>query len=110
MTMPPTTGPTTSRTTPSEVVTLVTCELELKGGFCRLRAFGHPVNGVRKLHEWRFTVNTLTAGLLNEFGATVDELSVAALLGAVGIQGQLAWELYEASGSHEGRGGSSQSV
>jgi hypothetical protein len=97
--MPPTTRPTTSRTADSQVVTLVTCELEVKGTFCRLRAFGHPVSGVRKLHEWRFTVDTLTATLLNELGATVDELSVAALLGAIGLQGKLAMDLYEASGS-----------
>ena len=91
--MPPTTQPTTQRTSVAETHTLVTLELETKGDFCRLRAFGMPLRGVRKLHEWRFTPRTLTAMLLNEIGATVDDLSVAAVLGGVGIQGQLAFEL-----------------
>jgi hypothetical protein len=99
MTMPPTTRPTTLPTEPSKVVTLVTVELEAKGDFYRLRAFGHPLHGVRRLHEWRFRYNELTAGILDEVGAMVDELTVAALLAGIGAPLELALDLQEALGS-----------
>jgi hypothetical protein len=91
--MPPTIRPTTSPTSPSTVLTLVTLELELKGDWCRLRAFGHPLHGVRKLHEWRFRPNQVTASLLDELGATLDTLGVSALLAALGTQLQMAIDL-----------------
>ena len=97
--MPPTTRPTTSPTEPPKVVTLVTLELELKGAHCRLRAFGHPLHGVTKLHEWRFSTHEVTAPLLNELGAMLDSLGVSALLGALGMQLQMAMELEDALGA-----------
>lgn len=95
MTNRSTTGSTALPTTPPGVTSLVELSIEIKGAHCRLRAVGAPLNGVRKMHEWRFTTTSLTAPLLNEVGATVDSLSVHALLMAVGTQGELALALLE---------------
>lgn len=98
MTNRSTTGSTALPTAPPGVTPIVVLTIEIKGQHCRLRAAGAPLNGVRKMHEWRFTTGTLTAPLLNEIGATMDSLSVAALLMAVGIQGELALALLEPPG------------
>lgn len=47
------------------------------------------------MHEWRFTSTTLSGPLLNEVGATMDSLTLNALLMAVGIQGELALALLD---------------
>lgn len=96
--MQSTTPPTTSSTTPREVIALVALTLECNGSNYRLRAAGGPIRGSSKVHEWRFTAQTLTAGLLNEVGATLDDLGVSALLMAVGLQLDLALELKAAAG------------
>jgi hypothetical protein len=44
-------------------------------------------------------VSELNAPILNEVGATMDSLSLAALLSAIGIQGELAYELASAAGA-----------
>lgn len=93
-----TTPPTTSPTAPREVIALVALTLESNGSNYRLRAAGGPIRGSSKVHEWRFTAQTLTAGLLNEVGATLDDLGVSALLLAVGLQLDLALELKAAAG------------
>lgn len=95
MTMPPTTRPTSLSTDAAKVVTLVTLELQVNGAACRLRAFGHPLRGVREMHEWRFTQSTLTAGLLDEVAALMDSLAATAVVAALGIQGELALALLE---------------
>jgi hypothetical protein len=81
------------------VLSILSCELETKGDFCRLRVFGAALGDVRTVQEWRFTTSTLTAGLLNEFGAVVESLACAALLRSVGVQGELALALLEESGT-----------
>jgi hypothetical protein len=98
MTMQSPARSTTSLTEPSAPSTLLSLTLEVRGAQCRLRAIGAPLRGIEKVHEWRFTSSTLTASLLNEVGATVDDLAVAALLLAVGIQLPLALELQGALG------------
>ena len=74
---------------------LVSVFLETRGTHHRLRVYGAPLRGVRKLHEWRFTSTTLSGPLLNEIGSTVDSLTLNALLMGCGIQGELALALLD---------------
>ena len=90
-----TTGPTTQPTGPVGRDLLISVFLETKGINHRLRAYGAPLRGIRKLHEWRFTSSTLSGPLLNEIGATVDSLTLSALLTTCGIQGELALALLD---------------
>jgi hypothetical protein len=101
MTNPRTSRPTTSSTGPSQPLPLVTWTLETKGENCRLLVTGGPLRGVCETHSWRFTARTLTAALLDEIGAVSSHLAQAGLLSAVGIQGELAYELLEAAGDSQ---------
>lgn len=95
MTNRSTTGSTELPTDPAMRDLLVSVFLETRGVHHRLRAYGAPLRGVRRLHEWRFTATTLSGPLLNEIGATVDSLTLNAVLMASGIQGELALALLD---------------
>lgn len=86
-------------TEPPAAQVLVVLTLECRGTEYRLRAAGGPIRGSWAPHEWRFTSASLSAALLNEVGARMDDLSVSGLLMAVGLQGQLALELERVLGA-----------
>lgn len=80
-------------TEPPAAQVLVVLTLECRGTEYRLRAAGGPIQCSWVPHEWRFSAASLSAGLLDEVGACMDEMSVTGLLVAVGMQSQLGLEL-----------------
>ncbi len=80
-----------------EPLSLLSLVLETKGTEHRLRVILPGAHGVSVAHQWRFTAHTLSAGIVHEVGTVMADETVMGLLRAVGIQGELAYELLEAA-------------
>ena len=75
----------------------MTLVLETKGTEHRLRVLLPCPQGVSVAHQWRFTASTLSAAVVHEVGTVMADETVMGLLRAVGVQGELAYELREAA-------------
>lgn len=78
---PPSTAASTRHSKGLELLVLA---LETSSKTTRLVCYGPPFGGVRLVKEWHFDSSQPSNALLDEIGATVEDVAITALLRAIG--------------------------
>ena len=74
----------TPSTRPSKGLELLVLALETGPKTTRLVCYGAPFDGARLVKEWHFDSSQPANALLDEIGATVEDVAITALLRAIG--------------------------